>query len=346
MELYPGSRLDGLLELTDETGILQHTKFTIMDRRFGYSTDDNARALLAAIRHLKIFKREEALRLAKTYLTFLLHMHREDGRYHNFLGYNREYQDRVGTDDSLGHSLWALGETMNSGSTDEMRKLAKWLFDNSLPQARKSTSPRARASALLGLAEYLKANPNDDNVKDNIFFFANHLVDQYHLESDTDWRWFEAYLTYANPRIPQSLLEAYCLTAKEEYLEVSRESLDFLINIQFVDAVFQPVGNESWYYKDGEKSKYDQQPIEASCMVDSAVKLGEISQESKYFDIAANAFRWYYGQNTENVSLINYNNFTCYDGLTREGLNLNQGAESTISYYLAYYKLKQYGLIP
>ena len=345
MNKYPEDRLDGLLELTDETGIIQHTKFSIIDRRFGYSTDDNARALLAAIRHHKIFNTNESLKLAKTYLMFLLHMHKDNGRYHNFLGYNREYQDKEGTDDSLGHALWALGKTINSDMIDEMRKLAKWLFDNSLPQARKFSSPRARAFTLLGLSEYHSRFPRDDNIEHNIRFFADQLINQYRVEASTDWRWYESYMTYANPRIPHSLLKAFSQTGKLEYLKVSKESLDFLVDVQFYNSVFQPVGTESWYHKDGEKSKYDQQPLEASCMVDTALDMAKISAERKYVDVALKAFQWYYGKNSEKISLINQNNFTCYDGLTRDGLNFNQGAESTISYYLAYLKLKQGGFI-
>jgi hypothetical protein len=345
MRKYPEERLDGLLELTDETGIIQHTKFSLIDRKYGYTTDDNARALIAVLRHHQIFQEPRALRLAKLYLTFLLHMQKEDGKYHNVLGYNREYQDKEGTNDSLGHALWALGKTINSRSTDEMKKVAKWLFDTSLPEARKFTSPRARAFTLLGLTEYQEALPEDENIEQNIRFFADHLVNQYGVEASREWRWFETSMTYANPRIPQSLLSAYVQTGEERYLEVSKESLDFLVDVQFENSTFLPIGTEAWYHKSGTKSKYDQQPIEASCMVDSTLDMAEISGENKYFKIALNAFQWYHGKNNLKIDLINQNNFTCYDGLTSKGLNLNQGAESTISYYLAYLKLKQINLV-
>ncbi len=342
---YPENRLDGLLVLTDETGIIQHTKFSIIDRRYGYSTDDNARALITTLRHYEIYNDSEALRLAKTYLMFLLHMHRSDGKYHNFLGYNREYQDKEGTEDSHGHSLWALGKTINSNASDEMKKVAKWLFDNSLPVARRFTSPRAYAFTILGLTEYQKAYPADENIGHSIRFFADHLLNQYHNESSPGWKWYEGYMTYANPRIPQSLLSAYTQTRNKEYLTISKESLDFLIDVQFEDSIFQPIGTEAWYHKDGPKSKYDQQPIEASCIVETAVDMAEISEVQTYNELALDAFQWYHGKNTEKINLINQNNFTCYDGLTHNGLNLNQGAESTISYYLAYLKLKQHNLI-
>jgi hypothetical protein len=345
MNIYPEDRLDGLIELTDETGIIQHTKYSIIDRRYGYTTDDNARALIAALRHHEIYSGNESLKLSKIYLMFLLHMHRDDGKFHNILGFNREVQDDEGTEDSIGHSLWALGKTMNSGASDEMKKVAKWMFDNSLPRAREFTSPRSRAYTILGLSEYSKAYPQDDNIISNIQFFADQLINQYYIESSTDWKWFESYITYANARIPQSLLHACCQTENIEYLKVSKEALNFLIETQFQETIFQPIGTEGWYTKYGNKAKYDQQPLEASCMVDAAIDYGLISKEEKYYKIALDSFQWYYGKNTENKYLINNNNFTCYDGLTKSGLNLNQGAESTISYYLAYLKLKKHKLI-
>jgi hypothetical protein len=347
LKTYPDDRLDGLIELTDETGIIQHTMFSLIDRRYGYTSDDNARALIAVLRHHKLYerKRADSLKLAKTYLTFLLYMHRVDGQFHNKLGYNKEYLDTEGTEDSLGHTLWALGATINSDVTPEMKKVAKWLFDNSLPHARRFTSPRARAFVTLGLTEYSKAYPKDTNIKPNIRFFSDLLVKQYNLESSDNWKWFESYMTYANARIPQALISAYNQLGEDKYNKIAKESLDFLTRVQFRDSVFQPVGTREWYHKNGEKAKYDQQPLEASCMVDALTDYGNMSNDKKYFRTAYDVFHWYYGENSEKTSLINNNNFTCYDGLTSKGLNLNQGAESTISYYLAYIKLKQHNLI-
>lgn len=345
MITYPENRLSGLLNLTDETGIIQHTKFSIIDRRYGYSSDDNARALIASLRHHQLFDCNESLKIAKIYLMFLLNMYKEDGKFHNFLGYNRDYKDEEGTEDSLGHTLWALGKTMNSEASEEMKKLAKWLFDNSLPHAREFKSPRAKAFAILGLHNYHETIPNDTNIRRDIRFFADQLVEQYCKESSSDWKWYESYMTYANARLPHSLMKAYQVIGDKKYFEVCLESFDHLIDTQFVDSVFQPIGTKGWYKKGGVKSNYDQQPLEASCMVEASLNIGENTGERRYDKVAMDSFHWYYGKNFENINLINIRNFTCYDGLTQEGLNINQGAESTISYYLAYLKLKQRGLV-
>jgi hypothetical protein len=345
MKKYPKNRLDGLIALTDETGLIQHTKFSVIDRRHGYTTDDNARALIAALRYNQVFGGKESLNLAKTYLTFLLHMHREDGKFHNLLGYNREYLDEEGTEDSMGHALWALGKTMNSKASEEMKILAKWLFDNSLPQVRRFTSPRATAFTLLGLNEYQSAYPEDNNILGDIKHFTDHLINQYHQEASADWKWYEGYMTYANARIPQSIMRSYNSTGNEDYYRIAKESLDFLIEVEFEETMFQPIGTDGWYKKNGEKPTFDQQPIEASCMVEAAIDTWKTSGEEKYSKIAYDSFQWFYGKNTNNKNLINLNNFTCYDGLTPKGINLNQGAESTVSYYLSYLKLEQNNLL-
>jgi len=272
-------------------------------------------------------------------------MHRDDGKFHNLLGYNKDYQDEEGTEDSLGHILWALGATMNSKSTPEMKKAAKWLFDETLPHAREFTSPRARAYTTLGLTEYSKAHSDDENIPPNIQFFSDQLVNQYTIESKKDWKWYESYMTYANARLPHALIAAYNQIGEEKYMKTAEESLNFCIKTQFIGPIFQPIGTQGWYHRGGRKAEYDQQPLEASCLVDACIAQAGHRDKEKYHKIALNAFHWYYGKNTKHTSLINTNNFTCYDGLTRQGLNLNQGAESTISYYLAYLTLKQNNLL-
>jgi hypothetical protein len=345
MTKYPEKNLSGLIFLTDETGIIQHSKYAIIDRKHGYTTDDNARALIVVLRHYHIFKENEALNLARTYLMFLLHMHKEDGKFHNLLGFNREYLDDEGSEDSMGRAIWSLGCTLNSKTTEEMKKLAKWLFDESLPVARNFTSPRARSFTLLGLSEYWSTYSEDANILKDIEYFADTLVKQYNVESSKNWKWYETYLTYANARIPHSILGAYEITGNQEYLEISLDSLDFLIENEFKGSIYHPVGSNGWYFKNSIKAEYDQQPIEASCMVEATLKAWKVSTKKDYLKRALEAFRWYHKNNIANADLVELSTFTCYDGLTTKGVNQNQGAESTISYYLAYLELLKNNLL-
>lgn len=328
-------KLTGIDLFTDETGILQHSKFGVIDRRHGYCTDDNSRALIAAIRHHKIYGGSKSLGLAKRYLEFLLFMHINSAGFHNLLSYDRRYLDEEGTEDSVGHALWATGLTINSGAPRMLKQLSRLLFDESLPKARGFTSPRGRAFALLGLCEYGKAHPQDSNLRKDIVQFTDFLVDRYGDNAKSGWMWFENYVTYANPRLPQALLETGVLLEDEYLIRIGKESLDFLIETQFVNGVFHPIGTNGWYRKEGDRAFYDQQPIEASCMVEACVTANRALKEKRYMDYAHKAFQWFHGSNSSGLTLVDRDNFTCFDGLTVNGLNQNKGAESTISYLLA-----------
>ncbi len=327
-------RLSGVKLFTDETGILQHSKYGVIDRRHGYCTDDNARALMAAVRHHQIYGGSEPIRLAKRYLEFLLHMH-TDGGFHNLLGYDRRYLDEQGTEDSIGHALWATGCTMNSRAPRMLKQLSKQLFDESLPTARGFTSPRGTAFTLLGLCEYSQAHPRDANLRKEMPRFTGFLADRYSDNAEPGWEWFENYVTYASPRLPQALLEAGGLLGDQALIGIGRESLGFLVETQFAEGVFHPIGTEGWYTKDGERAYYDQQPIEAACMTEACATAHRVLGDEKYIDYARGAFQWFHGSNSSRLALVDRENYTCYDGLTPEGLNQNKGAESTISYLLA-----------
>jgi hypothetical protein len=341
----PNLYLRGLKMLTDEVGMFQHTKFSTISRKEGYTTDDNARALIASIKYYENFGNPECLKLAEIYLSFLLHMQREDGLFHNLMGFDRGFKDTVGSEDCIGHALWACGYALSSNISKEMRLVAKEMFDVCLPYSRSFTSPRAKAFTILGLHNYQKAFPQDENLLVNIEEISKSLINQYNIESDEKWRWFEAYLTYANARLPQSLLVAYLSTKAPEYQKIAIESLDFLTLNNMRDDVFTPIGNNGWYLKGNKKALYDQQPIEASCMVDASVLAFLITGEHVYKKTAITAFDWFFGKNSKNVILIDAETGTCYDGITPDGLNRNQGAESTISYYLAYLTMFENELI-
>jgi hypothetical protein len=337
--------LNGLQALTDDVGMFQHTKFSTIMRKEGYTTDDNARALIAVLRYNQVFNDQISIDLAKKYLAFILHMQKEDGRFHNILGFDRSFKDITGSEDCMGHALWACGYTLCSKSPVEMKQAAKEVFDLGLPVTRLFTSPRAKAFAVLGLCHYSQAFPKDQNLLNSIRELTNKLKSHFNDEADEGWQWFEAYLTYANARIPQSLFQAYNTINDSECLQIAISSLDFLIKTQIIGHVFIPIGTNGWFLKNNKRAIYDQQPIEASCMVDAAVEAYKATKKQNYKEVAKTAFDWYNGNNSNKIKLINGDTHICYDGLTPVGLNKNQGAESTLSYYLAYLTLLENKMI-
>jgi hypothetical protein len=331
----PSINCNWLQDMTDDTGILQHAKSSIADRREGYTTDDNARALVAVLKYYRLRREEQALDLARTYLSFLLQVQKEDGRVHNFVGYNRNFLDKAGSDDSLGRVLWACGYSQEAPIPEDFRMTAEEIFDKSLIWASRSGSPRTHALAILGLYHYARAFPQDKNPQLNVIHLADRLCEAYSHESTLSWQWFEPYLTYANARLPQALFRAYQTTGKQDYLHIAEKTLEFLAANDIIQDMFQPVGNKSQFRRGGEKALYDQQPIEASCMVEAASAAYQVTGKEKYFKFAFTAFDWFMGKNSKNVVVYNPATGGCFDGITPEGLNRNQGAEAGLSYLLA-----------
>ena len=337
----PPINLDYLKALTDDTGIMQHAKYSIPRRSEGYTTDDNARALIVCLKHCNLFNSHETERLLDIYLSFLLHMQRSDGKFHNLLSYERHFLDDVGSEDCMGHALWACGYALDSNLSEEKKLLSKEIFDNGFQCVNDFKSLRAKAFAVLGLQHYIIAFPENRNRIHNIKTLSNQLIENYQLNSSPKWRWFETYLAYANARLAQALFEAYASTKDHLYLKIGEDSLNFLMERQMKADQFFPISNEGLKKGDANPALYDQQPLEASCMVEAALSGFRVKGNDKYLKITGTAFRWFLGKNSKNVILYNSKTGGCYDGITPQGLNLNQGAESTISYLLARLELEK-----
>ncbi|MCJ7634808.1 glycosyl transferase family 1, partial [Candidatus Bathyarchaeota archaeon] len=291
----PPIKLDFLEAITDDTGIFQHSKFGTPNRLEGYTTDDNSRALIALTKYRQLKGGSKSDRLIDTYLSFLLHMQRADGKMHNFLGYDRSFLDNEGSEDCVGRALLACGYVINSELSVERRLLAREIFDRALRWAYVFRSPRAKAFAILGLSHYHKAYPGDENLTQNIKTLSDKLLELYKNTQSSDWRWFEPYLTYVNSVLPQALFEAYQETKQDRYAQVAEESLKFLLEVQILGDKFVPIGNKGWYKKGGQRSMYDQQPVEASSMTEAAISAYRATGHRYYRRIAEIIFNWFLG---------------------------------------------------
>ncbi|MGD0204764.1 MAG: glycosyltransferase [Candidatus Bathyarchaeia archaeon] len=334
-------KLDFVRALTDDVGMLQHSKYATPNKKEGYTTDDNARALIACTNYLMLFNDTSVKRMVDTYLSLLFYMQRSDGKMHNYLSYDRKLMDEIGSEDCMGRTLWACGYCLDSKLPEQTKLLSKDIFDKVFRWASSFTSPRAKAFSIMGLFHYQKAHPEDQNVKLNICALADQLTKQFELESSKEWDWFESCLTYSNARLPHSLFLAYEATGENRYLQVASKSMKFLINTQTINKVFVPIGNRGWYRKGSDRALYDQQSIEASCTTEAAIAAFRNTSEEVYLEAAYEAFEWFLGGNLKGLTLYDPENGSCCDAITPQGLNLNKGAEATIAYLQARLNLEE-----
>jgi hypothetical protein len=334
-------KLDFVRTLTDDVGMLQHSKYATPNKKEGYATDDNARALIAITNYFMLFNDLSVKKLIDTYLSLLLYMQRSDGKMHNFLSYDRQLLDEIGSEDCMGRTLWACGYCLNSKLPEETKLLSKEVFDKLFCWTSSFTSPRTKAYSIMGLFHYLKAYPEDQNIKVNINVLAKQLTEQFELESSQGWNWFESYLTYCNARLPHSLFLAYEATGEDRYLQVALTSMKFLINTQTINELFVPIGNRGWYKKGSDRAIYDQQSVEAACTTEAAIAAFRNTNEEGYLIASYKAFEWFFGGNLQGLTLYSKENGSCCDGITPEGLNQNKGAEATLSYLQARLNLEE-----
>lgn len=340
--MLPPLTLRYLQELTDDTGLLQHAKYSVPDRREGYSTDDNARALIVVSEYFELRRDRNALRLARIYLSFLHYMQLDNGSFYNKLSYDRLKRWDL-SEDCYGRAMWGCGTLYASKMPLDLRRCAKEMFNLGLRNIRNLKAPRAIAFTILGLYEYWKKS-RDSQVLDLIRKLAWYLVELYQVTADDDWKWFENIITYENARLPQALFIAYMVTRNREFKDVAIQSFKFLKELMVVNGMFWPIGNKGWYHRGGIRALYDQQPVEAGCMVEASLTGFEATRESDYLKTAIIAFEWYLGRNSLGVKVYNERSGACYDGITPRGLNYNMGAEATLSYLMARIRLEKLGL--
>jgi glycosyltransferase involved in cell wall biosynthesis len=341
----PQPKLDHLIRLTDDVGILQHATFIVPDRYYGYCTDDNARALVAVLLARDMIPDGDAIAdLVGTYLSFLHHAFNEEtGRFRNFMDYNRQWMEETGSEDSHGRAIWGLGETVALSRSAHMEAAAQIIFEKALPVLAQFTSPRAWAFALVGIHAYLHRYRGDSGVRRIQEKLAEALFQKYQKNISDDWLWIEDQITYANGKIPQALIISAGSLGKEEMLQAGLRSLEWLIKIQMdPKGHFVPVGNKGWYRRGNTKARFDQQPIEALDMIEACREAHEATGDRKWFSYAQCCLEWFLGRNDLNVPLYDYQTGGCCDGLNADGPNRNQGAESSLACFLSLLHLNRF----
>jgi glycosyltransferase involved in cell wall biosynthesis len=345
----PELKLDHLNALTDDSGILQHAIFTIPNRGEGHTTDDNARALifmvlLAQLEKDRVGKKTSSTSdLSARYLSFLEHaFNPATGRFRNFLSYDRHWNEPIGSEDCHGRALWSLGTVLGRSSDQGLRSAAGRLFEFSLPAAIESYSPRAAAYTLLGIQEYLNSYPGDRDAQKVRSVLSRRLLEMYESVHRPDWKWFENVVAYGNARLSQALLVVGFACSDDRMISAGLESLDWLSQTQCceINHHFTPIGSQGFYHQDGEKARFDQQPIEAAGAVSACLEAYRVTGDSRWRKESWSAFNWFLGDNDLQVSLYDCVTGGCRDGLHPDRPNENQGSESTLSFLTALLEMR------
>jgi glycosyltransferase involved in cell wall biosynthesis len=337
----PPLKLDQLFRLTDYTGIFQHALFTVPNYSHGYTTDDNARALLVSIL-LQEIGSSKSLELASRYLAFLgFAFNEKTKRFRNFMSYQRNWLEESGSDDSHGRALLALGTVLNHSETPALNSMAGWLFEQTLPSILLTTSPRAWAFALIGIYEYSQKFAGDSrasHVRDEL---SGWLLTLYKNNRSNEWSWYEKELSYCNAVLPHALLISGKSMSNKSMIDAGLESLNWITELHRADAGhFVPIGSNGFYKDGGERARFDQQPVEAQTMVSACLEAFRITGDKFWNKEAHRAFEWFLGRNDLNLPIYDPTTGGCRDGLHSDRLNENQGAESTLAFLQSLLELR------
>ncbi|MEM6750929.1 MAG: hypothetical protein AAF612_10705, partial [Planctomycetota bacterium] len=344
----PGVDLRQTLALSDDTGILQHARFAAPDPHHGYCIDDNARALIAGLRHGQVSDGRQAGLPLHRYLAFFSYaFHEQRGVFRNFLSYDRRWLEDEGSEDSQGRGLWALGMAAQLGGGPSVRELARSLFDHAYPVVHGFEHLRASAFALLGLDHALQAEPGHGGWAEAFERLAERLWSAYEAGADGGWRWWEPVATYDNAKLPHALLVAGRRLGRSAWVDAALESLGWLVEQQTrLDAAgrtyLSVIGNDGWLKRGEAKADFDQQPLEAYAIVEAALEAARLTGDARWEDAAWMGLDWFLGRNDLGARLVDDETGGCQDGLHPTGPNRNQGAESVLAYLLSVLEVHRY----
>jgi hypothetical protein len=334
--------LEHLLALSDDVGVLQHAHYSVANRSHGYCTDDNARALSIALRHLG---RPRMRRLARTCMAFLHDAfdHRT-GRFRNLQTWQRQWVPDLDSEDSHGRAIAALGDVLSAQIDEGTRRLAARMLQEAIPATEQMRALRASAFAIHGIAGYLARFPGDLLGRRLMMTLGERLHEAWIEGSSADWLWFEDQVTYANASLPHALLTAGEVLGRSDFVQSALVALRWLCSIQRPNGGhFVPIGCNGFYHRGGERSRFDQQPIEASVTIAACLAAARATGDASWQEEARVAFDWFPGVNDLRVSLIDHETGGCRDGLHPDRPNQNQGAESTLAWLSAHLDVAAFG---
>lgn len=335
----PPLKLDHLRGMTDGTGVFQHAIFDVPNFSHGYCTDDNARAyiLTALLEEAGEPPVESVRSLSNTYMAFLCYaFDPERLRFRNFMGFDRRWMEDIGSEDSHGRALWAFGTALGLARREAQRQLAGQIFERALPPVLEFSSPRAWAFSLLAIQEYLRRFSGDRSANQIRQELVARLLGLFDRVGSEEWPWFEEVVAYDNAKFSHALILSGYWTQNQHAFEVGLKSLRWLAEIQVGSSgCFSPIGCNGFFHKSGERARFDQQPLEAHAMVSACLEAFRLTRDRFWFQEAARAFEWFLGRNDLGLPLYDATTGGCRDGLHADRVNENQGAESSLCFYMS-----------
>lgn len=340
----PQLKLDHLFTMSDHTGIFQHAIYNVPNFHEGYCTDDNARAFIFTVLLGELGLSSQATdRLASSYLAFLWYaFDNNTGRFRNFMSYSRKWLELHGSEDSHARALWAVSTALGRSKNAQHRNLCALLFQRGLPSVARFSSPRAWAFTLIAIHEYLRTYSGDRVVAQMRETLTAMLTELYLANSSSEWRWFERIATYDNAKLSHAMILSGYWTSQGETLEIGLQSLKWLLDAQTSpDGHFSPIGCHGFWAKGGERARFDQQPLEAHAMISACLEAFFVTRDESWRKAAHRCFEWFLGRNDLGQPLYDHTTGGCRDALLQDHLNQNQGAESSLAYYLSWVEIRR-----
>jgi hypothetical protein len=341
--ILPPLKINHLRNMTDSFGLMQFAQYDMPMPSYGYTLDDNARALVVCNWLMRTQPRipKNVLKLLKLYLNFLTHCQKDDGTFVNYIDYRTKKpttQNKLeNLEDAYGRALWALSETIaNEHLSSQIRNKALRIWQKAIPHNIKLEHLRSRALAIKALYNMSHKPSQAKNVYiDMINKHAQTILSEYKRHKDKKWQWFDDSLTYSNAVIPESLILAGDITKNASFTSAGKKTLVFLIRKTFMGDIYVPIGQNGWYRKKKRRNYFNQQPEDTASMILALESAHMIFHNMTYKHLTQKAFTWFLGNNLVGLPLYNHNTGGCFDGLGRDKVNPNQGAESLVSYLLA-----------
>jgi glycosyltransferase involved in cell wall biosynthesis len=342
----PEINLGHLKAMTTEFGMIQFSKINQPNIKSGYTVDDNARALVATCMCFKLSHEKESLNNIRKYLAFLKFCQQPTGNFLNYVDKEQSFTEQnyeVNLDDSNGRAVWSLGYVVSLKDIlpKDITAEAIIIFEQAMLNMKSVKSPRAMSFAMKGIFYFHKGKKSTDYL-DIVHIYANRLLEMYKNESNIIWEWYESYMTYANSILPEAMLYAWLMTGENIYKDIARTSLNFLLSLIFNKNGIEVISNKGWLQKGQEAGRFGEQPIDVAYTIMTLSKFYDVFMDEEYHKKMIIAFDWFLGDNRLHQIIYNPCTGGCYDGLEETHVNLNQGAESTVSYLMARLTVEKY----